>query len=58
MPKVLRYARRARPTISQILSHQKGLNAGDKVVVEGIERIQPNQKLAIQHGKPLRLQIR
>lgn len=25
----------------------KGLKAGDKVVVEGIERIQPNQKLAI-----------
>ncbi|WP_151741107.1 efflux RND transporter periplasmic adaptor subunit [Acinetobacter seifertii] len=29
----------------------KGLNAGDKVVVEGIERIQPNQKLAISAWK-------
>ncbi|QSB54089.1 efflux RND transporter periplasmic adaptor subunit [Acinetobacter calcoaceticus] len=29
----------------------KGLKAGDKVVVEGIERIQPNQKLAISVWK-------
>ncbi|OCZ14406.1 efflux transporter periplasmic adaptor subunit [Acinetobacter pittii] len=29
----------------------KGLKAGDKVVVEGIERIQPNQKLAISAWK-------
>ncbi len=29
----------------------KGLNAGDKVVVEGIERIQPNQKVAISAWK-------
>lgn len=29
----------------------KGLKAGDKVVVEGIERIQPNQKLAISTWK-------
>ena len=29
----------------------KGLKAGEKVVVEGIERIQPNQKLAISAWK-------
>lgn len=29
----------------------KGLKAGDKVVVEGIERIQPNQNWQFQHGK-------
>lgn len=29
----------------------KGLKAGDKVVVEGIERVQPNQKLAISAWK-------
>jgi multidrug efflux system membrane fusion protein len=29
----------------------KGLKAGDKVVVEGIERIQPNQKLELSVWK-------
>ena len=29
----------------------KGLKAGDKVIVEGIDRIQPNQKLEISNWK-------
>lgn len=36
----------------------KGLKAGDKVVVEGIERIQPNQKLAISAWKAASTKIR